>query len=222
MIATPAVLAACLALAASPRAARPRPPGSSSRPSPRPSPHPPYSIGQRLARLPRRRGPAARERPHLAGDAAQPQPPLGQPGDDRLHRGPEPHRGAGPAGRASTSATSPSRAAARSPATPATRPGSTPTSGSPRRRGSTSAAPSASGVSAISVLAADKRHVNANWTPSHAAILEAAARDPRVEPHLRHRAGQARDVRRAPAAATPPGCARSAPGGTTPTISTSG
>ena len=35
-------------------------------------------------------------------------------------------------------------------------------------------------VSAISVLAADKRHVNANWTPSHAAILEAAARDPRV------------------------------------------
>jgi penicillin-insensitive murein endopeptidase len=35
-------------------------------------------------------------------------------------------------------------------------------------------------VSAISVLSADKRHVNANWTPSHAAILEAAARDPRV------------------------------------------
>jgi penicillin-insensitive murein endopeptidase len=36
-------------------------------------------------------------------------------------------------------------------------------------------------VGAISVLASDKRHVNANWTPSHAALIEAAARDPRVE-----------------------------------------
>ncbi len=36
-------------------------------------------------------------------------------------------------------------------------------------------------VSAISLLASDKRHVNANYTPQHAAILEAAARDPRVE-----------------------------------------
>jgi len=36
-------------------------------------------------------------------------------------------------------------------------------------------------VGAISVLAADQRHVNANWTPSHAALIEAAARDPRVE-----------------------------------------
>ena len=36
-------------------------------------------------------------------------------------------------------------------------------------------------ISAISVLAADKRNVNANFTPPLAAILEAAARDPRVE-----------------------------------------
>ncbi len=36
-------------------------------------------------------------------------------------------------------------------------------------------------VSAISVRADDGVHVNGNWTPSHAAILEAAARDPRVE-----------------------------------------
>lgn len=35
-------------------------------------------------------------------------------------------------------------------------------------------------VSAISVLASDKRHVNGNWTPSHALILEAVARDRRV------------------------------------------
>jgi penicillin-insensitive murein endopeptidase len=35
-------------------------------------------------------------------------------------------------------------------------------------------------LSAISVRAADERHVNGNWTPSHAYILEAAARDRRV------------------------------------------
>jgi penicillin-insensitive murein endopeptidase len=35
-------------------------------------------------------------------------------------------------------------------------------------------------LGAISVRAADQRHVNGNWTPSHAYILEAAARDPRV------------------------------------------
>jgi penicillin-insensitive murein endopeptidase len=36
-------------------------------------------------------------------------------------------------------------------------------------------------VGATIVRSSDQRHVNANWTPSHAAILEAAARDPRVE-----------------------------------------
>jgi penicillin-insensitive murein endopeptidase len=35
-------------------------------------------------------------------------------------------------------------------------------------------------ISAISVLDPDKRSLNANWTPSHAYILEAMARDPRV------------------------------------------
>lgn len=35
-------------------------------------------------------------------------------------------------------------------------------------------------LGAISVRAADRRHVNGNWTPSHAYILEAAARDARV------------------------------------------
>ncbi len=35
-------------------------------------------------------------------------------------------------------------------------------------------------LSAISVKAADQKHVNSNWTPSHEYILEAAARDPRV------------------------------------------
>jgi penicillin-insensitive murein endopeptidase len=35
-------------------------------------------------------------------------------------------------------------------------------------------------LSAISVRAADQRRVNANWTRAHAYILEAAARDPRV------------------------------------------
>ena len=43
-------------------------------------------------RLPRRRRRASRVRADLAGDAPRPQPPLGQPGDHRLHRGPEPHR----------------------------------------------------------------------------------------------------------------------------------
>jgi penicillin-insensitive murein endopeptidase len=36
-------------------------------------------------------------------------------------------------------------------------------------------------ISAISVRADDERHVNRNFTPSLASILEAAARDPRVE-----------------------------------------
>jgi len=36
-------------------------------------------------------------------------------------------------------------------------------------------------VGATIVRANDQRHVNANWTPAHAALLEAAARDPRVE-----------------------------------------
>lgn len=35
-------------------------------------------------------------------------------------------------------------------------------------------------VSAISVLGKDKRSLNRNWTPSHAALTEAIARDPRV------------------------------------------
>jgi penicillin-insensitive murein DD-endopeptidase len=36
-------------------------------------------------------------------------------------------------------------------------------------------------LGAMIVRSNDQRHVNANWTPSHAALLEAAARDPRVE-----------------------------------------
>jgi penicillin-insensitive murein endopeptidase len=36
-------------------------------------------------------------------------------------------------------------------------------------------------LSAISVRSADQRGVNGNWTPAHGAVLEAAARDPRVE-----------------------------------------
>jgi penicillin-insensitive murein DD-endopeptidase len=35
-------------------------------------------------------------------------------------------------------------------------------------------------LGAISVRSSDQRGLNANWTPAHAAILEAAARDPRV------------------------------------------
>lgn len=35
-------------------------------------------------------------------------------------------------------------------------------------------------ISANNVRASDQRHVNANWTPQNAAILEAVARDPRV------------------------------------------
>ena len=35
-------------------------------------------------------------------------------------------------------------------------------------------------ISANNVKARDERHVNLNWTPQNAAILEAAARDPRV------------------------------------------
>ena len=38
----------------------------------------------------------------------------------------------------------------------------------------------------------DQRSLNANWTPSHAALLEAAARDRARRAHLRHRPGQAR------------------------------
>ena len=36
-------------------------------------------------------------------------------------------------------------------------------------------------LGAMIVRADDERRLNANWTPSHAALLEAAARDPRVE-----------------------------------------
>jgi penicillin-insensitive murein endopeptidase len=36
-------------------------------------------------------------------------------------------------------------------------------------------------LGATIVRASDQRHVNANWTPTHGALLEAAARDPRVE-----------------------------------------
>ena len=36
-------------------------------------------------------------------------------------------------------------------------------------------------ISSISVRTADQRAVNENWTPAHAALLEAAARDPRVD-----------------------------------------
>ncbi len=36
-------------------------------------------------------------------------------------------------------------------------------------------------ISSISVRAANQREVNANWTPTHHRILEAAARDPEVE-----------------------------------------
>jgi penicillin-insensitive murein endopeptidase len=35
-------------------------------------------------------------------------------------------------------------------------------------------------LSAINVRSADQRSVNANWTPAHAELLEAAARDPRA------------------------------------------
>ncbi|WP_226898589.1 penicillin-insensitive murein endopeptidase [Mangrovicoccus algicola] len=36
-------------------------------------------------------------------------------------------------------------------------------------------------LSSISVRSADQRSTNGNWSPQHAAILEAAARDPRVD-----------------------------------------
>lgn len=36
-------------------------------------------------------------------------------------------------------------------------------------------------LSSVSVRAANQRTVNGNWTPAHAALLEAAARDPAVE-----------------------------------------
>ena len=36
-------------------------------------------------------------------------------------------------------------------------------------------------ISSISVLGADRRSLNGNWTPAHQRILEAAARDPAVE-----------------------------------------
>ena len=75
-------------------------------------------------------------------------------------------------------------------------------------------------LSAISVRAADQRHLNANWTPSHAYILEAAARDPRVNRIFVTAPGQARRCAPRPDAATRPGCARSGRGGTTTTIST--
>jgi penicillin-insensitive murein endopeptidase len=35
-------------------------------------------------------------------------------------------------------------------------------------------------LSAINIRAGDQRNLNGNWTPSHALLLEAAARDPRV------------------------------------------
>ena len=36
-------------------------------------------------------------------------------------------------------------------------------------------------ISSVNVRSADQRHVTGNWTPQHAAILEAAARDPVVD-----------------------------------------
>ncbi len=89
------MLATCLALAAfAPPVeaqtamslfARPATPTPGPTPVDRPS----------LARLPGGRDATAGNRADLAGDAAQPQPRMGQPGDDRLHRGPQPHRGQG-------------------------------------------------------------------------------------------------------------------------------
>ncbi|HEY0275396.1 MAG TPA: penicillin-insensitive murein endopeptidase [Paenirhodobacter sp.] len=37
------------------------------------------------------------------------------------------------------------------------------------------------GISSISVRTDDQRRINSNWTPAHAALLRAAASDPRVE-----------------------------------------
>ena len=77
-------------------------------------------------------------------------------------------------------------------------------------------------LSAISVLAADKRSVNANWTP---VARRASSRRPPATRGSTASSSPPRSSSRCaptPAAATPPGCARSGPGGTTPTISTSG
>ena len=173
-------LALCLALAALDRARR----GADREPlfgaKGTPSPHPPYSIGAAVARLPRRRRPAARERPDLAGDAARPQPPLGQPADDRLHRGPEPDRDQGRLARPLRRRHRPgARRPGQGPCQPPDRPRRRHLV-TCRRRASTSAAPSASGSRRSTSARADQRGLNANWTPSHAYILEAAARDPRV------------------------------------------
>ena len=92
----------------------------------------------------------------------------------------------------------------------------------PGDRASTSAAPSASGSAAMIVRAGDQRSLNRNWTASHSALIEAAARDRRVERIFVTAPVKLELCRRPPAAATPAGCARSGPGGTTTTISTSG
>nr|WP_240722357.1 penicillin-insensitive murein endopeptidase [Poseidonocella sp. HB161398] len=42
-------------------------------------------------------------------------------------------------------------------------------------------APQRESISSISVKSSDQRHVSGNWSPQHAAVLEAAARDPRVD-----------------------------------------
>ena len=77
-------------------------------------------------------------------------------------------------------------------------------------------------ISAISVLAADQRHVNANWTPPLAAHRRGGRPRSARRAHLRHRAAKLALCAERRPAATPPGCARSGPGGTTSTISTSG
>ena len=74
----------------------------------------------------------------------------------------------------------PGRAAGRSRATPATRPASTPTSGTPPPPKLDLTRSERERLSAIDVRTPDQRNLNRNWTPSHAALLEAAARDPRV------------------------------------------
>ena len=185
--------------AARPPARTSRRPASSSRrspPSPRRRPPRSCSAGSRPRRRSRRARSASTRRGCLAGASAL--PINGETWQvmrlsrnrnwgngaliDFLERFAAKAAAASPAGPASWSATSRSRAAARcAQGMPRTRSASTPTSGSRRCPARTLRARSGSRCRPSMMVRSDRLDVNGSWTPAHMAVVKLAAQDPRVE-----------------------------------------
>ena len=215
------MLAVCLALAALAAPAEAQTAKALFGAKSTPSPHDPHPVGQA-------------SRGCLAGAVQLPESGptwqamrlgrnhhWGHPVDDRLHRGPEPHRRARRLARALRRRHRPgARRARRGPRQPPDR---------ARRRHLVHAAAAARPQpprprAAVGDQRARRRPAARERQLDPVARLHprGGGARPAGQPHLRHRAGQAADVRRRAGRATGAGCARSGPGGTTTTISTCG